>query len=52
MYRKFRERRGSEFRERTGVKESELAKYQERLLEDLSRVERVEVQLGNEEKTW
>ncbi|MHB8352773.1 MAG: IS1634 family transposase [Thermoplasmata archaeon] len=35
-----------------GVKEDEVAEYQERLLEDLGRVERVEVRLGNEAKTW
>ena len=30
----------------------DLAEYQERLLEELARVERVEVQLGAETRTW
>lgn len=35
-----------------GVEEDAVAEYQERLLEDLSRVERVEVSLGMEVRTW
>ena len=35
-----------------GVKEEDVAEYQERLLEDLARIERVEVRLGNEAKMW
>lgn len=35
-----------------GVKEDEVAEYQERLLEDLSRVERIEVAMGAERRTW
>ncbi|EQD50688.1 transposase [mine drainage metagenome] len=35
-----------------GVKDDDVAEYQEQLLEDLGRVERVEVRLGHEAKTW
>ncbi|MGI0054154.1 MAG: IS1634 family transposase [Thermoplasmata archaeon] len=35
-----------------GVEEDAVAEEQERLLEDLGRVERVEVQMGRESRTW
>ena len=35
-----------------GVEEDAVAEYQERLLEDLERVERAEVQLGGQARTW
>ncbi len=35
-----------------GVEEEKVAEYQERLLEDLGRVERTEVQLGGQARTW
>ena len=35
-----------------GIEEDAVAEYQERLLEDLGRVERTEVQLGGQARTW
>ena len=35
-----------------GVEEDKVAEEQERLLEDLGRVERVQVRMGREERTW
>jgi hypothetical protein len=35
-----------------GIEQDAVAEYQERLLEDLSRVERVEVLMGREARTW
>ena len=36
----------------SGVEEDKVAEEQERLLEDLGRVERVQVRMGREERTW
>ena len=36
----------------SGVEEDKVAEVQERLLEDLGRVERVQVRMGQEERTW
>ena len=35
-----------------GIKEHDVAEYQERLLEELGRVERTEVRLGGQGRTW